>query len=136
MTESDTVQQGLAAALAGKPLNACPYVFNEDARWYAWMKGWHSARRGELEQSWAITKRHLAAAKQELPVQLPKFEDGWSPERYDEWFSHNELELAFDELEGIGAQVECSRRFWEELLAAAENMGLTEHAARCRHWLG
>ncbi len=54
---------------------------------------------------------------------------------YEEWLSHNELELAFDELEGIGQEIDCEQRFWFELLAAALEMSLPKHAERCRQRL-
>lgn len=50
---------------------------------------------------------------------------------YEDWLSHNELELAFDELEGIGDEIDFSHAFWSEMLAAAENMSLLKHAERC-----
>ena len=85
-----------------------------------------------LIESWKRTTRHLLAAMDELPAEIPHMDDGWSLARCQEWLDHNELELAFDELEGIGDEMGCSRRFWQELLAAAENMGLDDHSSRCR----
>jgi hypothetical protein len=77
----------------------------------------------ELQRSWQITRQHLDAARSQLPKE------------YEDWLAHNELELAFDELEGIGLEVTCNHAFWSELLAAAENMSLPEHAERCRQQL-
>jgi hypothetical protein len=50
----------------------------------------------------------------------------------NDYLDHNELELAFDELESIGDEAHAAAPFWAELAQAAENMGLTQHAARCR----
>ena len=87
--------------------------------------------RGELEQSWAITRRHLDNALRLLSgLRLPS-----DLEQYNEWLDHNELELAFWELEVLGEVKGAPDRFWQELIAAAENMGETEHAERCRNRL-
>ena len=50
--------------------------------------------------------------------------------RFEEWLGHNELELALDELEGLGEMNACSPRFWRELSHAARNMGLRKRSAR------
>jgi hypothetical protein len=91
--------------------------------------------RDDLEHSWRVTRQHLEAARGDLPLQLPLLDEGWSIRRYEEWLSHNELELALDELEGIGHWIGCGAGFWTKLLAAAESMTLTDHAARCRRKL-
>lgn len=82
-----------------------------------------------LLDSWNITRLHLDNARNLLPSSL--LESG-SIEAYEELLSHNELELAFDELEMLGEASSSSSEFWQELLAAAENMGLIEQAERCR----
>jgi hypothetical protein len=80
--------------------------------------------RKNLERSWEVARQHLNAAKSELPTERLA--------GYEDWLSHNELELAFDELEAIGNEAARSRTFWSELLAAAKNMRLRDRADRCR----
>jgi hypothetical protein len=89
----------------------------------------------ELQRSWQITTQHLEAAKHNLPEELPNWVKSGPLLQYEEWLSHNELELAFDELEEIGHEIHCNQVFWSELLAAAENMRLLGHAERCRQQL-
>jgi hypothetical protein len=84
--------------------------------------------RRELERSWAMTRRHLDSAFRLLagrpsPTEL---------EQYNEYLDHNELELAFTELEALGDVNRAPDSFWDELIAAAENMGVNEHTERCR----
>ena len=88
--------------------------------------------RDELERSWRITRSHLATARSLIPDIIPPSDEGYSLTRYDDWLLHNELELAFDELEGLGEENDFGHEFWKALLAAAENMGLEKHAKRCR----
>ena len=89
-----------------------------------------------LEEGWQITLRHLEAARAQLPLDLPASVKLECLTRYDECLSANELELAFDELEEFGIEVEGRHStFWSELLAAAEEMSLPEHAERCRQRL-
>jgi hypothetical protein len=89
-----------------------------------------------LEQSWQTTVRHLEAARQQLPLELPVHLKTGSLLRYGEWLSHNELELAFEELEDVGLEVECKQSgFWSEMLAAAEEMSLPKRSERCRQRL-
>jgi hypothetical protein len=89
-----------------------------------------------LEQSWRITEQHLEAARQHLLLYLPADVKPESLLNYEEWLSHNELELAFDELEHIGLEVQCKQSgFWSELQAAAEEMTLREHTERCKERL-
>ena len=85
----------------------------------------------DLQRSWQVTTQHLETAKQRLGARLSA--ESLLP--YEDFLSHNELELAFDELESIGCTVDCEHGFWAELLAAAENMSLQEHADRCRQRL-
>ena len=88
--------------------------------------------RKDLEKSWRKTKRLLEAAREQLPKDVAASEEGWSIQQYEEWVAHNELELAFDELEGLGNENNCGRGFWLQLHAAAENMGLLDKATRCQ----
>lgn len=88
--------------------------------------------RHQLEQSWAITRGHLDKARHLLPETLRDSIEGWSLERYEECIDHNELELALEELEGVGDENHAPTAFWNELLAAAENMELAKHVERCK----
>ena len=67
--------------------------------------------------------RHLDNALQALPGRpLPT-----ELEQYNEYLDHNELELAFSELEALGDVNRASDRFWDELIAAVEIMRVDEH---------
>ncbi|MGH3117016.1 MAG: MafI family immunity protein [Gaiellales bacterium] len=81
--------------------------------------------RRELEASWQITRRHLAAAKAELPRS-----EGRALDRslliYREYVDHNELELAMHALEHASESDRAPAAFWRALERAAANMGLTE----------
>ncbi len=72
--------------------------------------------------------RHLDNALQALPGRpLPT-----ELEQYNEYLDHNELELAFSELEALGDVNRASDGFWDELIAAVEIMRVNEHAERRR----
>jgi hypothetical protein len=86
-------------------------------------------RQRDLEQSWEKTEKHLEAARRHL---AQTGVSDRSLDSYHEMLQHNELELAFDELENLGLQNICRRGFWSELRAAAENMTLSDKAIRCR----
>lgn len=88
--------------------------------------------RHALTQSWATTTRHLKAARDQLLHADYESAVEQYIGQFDECLSCNEFELAFDELDAIGHDLDCGPAFWQELLAAAENMGLARHAARCR----
>jgi len=64
-----------------------------------------------------------------LLLPLPPGAEG-SAARLAEWLDHNELELALDELESLGAQCAAPREYWEHLRSASERMGLAGHMAR------
>jgi hypothetical protein len=84
----------------------------------------------DLRKSWKITQNHLEAAYSLLPLLIKEELSVGSVERFHEWLAHNELELALDELEGLGQLNNCSSAFWRELLAAAQNMNLQGHVVR------
>jgi hypothetical protein len=86
--------------------------------------------RQELERSWEVTKAHLENAKRQLLQNNQSVDEAVT--RYEDWLSHNELELAWDELADIGEDLDCGRLFWFELLAAAENMSLPTEVEFCR----
>ena len=84
----------------------------------------------DLQKSWEITSRHLKAAFNQLPLSIKEEPSVGSVKRFHDWLAHNELELALDELEGLGQLNSCASEFWRELLAAARNMDLPEHVSR------
>jgi hypothetical protein len=86
----------------------------------------------DLQQSWDATRRHLERARQFLPPSPKEDAEGGCVTAFEEFLSHNELGLAFDELEMIGMDNPCTPEFWREMLAAAESMRLFEQAERCR----
>lgn len=55
----------------------------------------------DLRGSWEITGGHLESAYNQLPLPIKEESSVASVERFREWLSHNELELALDELEGL-----------------------------------
>ncbi len=82
----------------------------------------------ELQRLWQSIRSDLGKARSLLPLQEAEGEKGLR--RYEEWLEHNELELAFDELETLGEGSRCPMEFWLSLHRAAEKMRLTEHAER------
>ena len=83
-----------------------------------------------LQNSWAISLRHLAASRYFLPIHLGDTEAKSLWAEIDEFLHHNEFGLALDNLELLGNHMGAPAAFWNELLLASKNMGLTEHAAR------
>lgn len=84
------------------------------------------------------TLRHLAAARYHLPVELNQGNFPQTEQLYQEYLHHTEFGLALDQLEFLGEQHAGDAfqpLFWTELLLAAENMDLTEHATRYRKQL-
>jgi hypothetical protein len=77
-----------------------------------------------LEQNWEKTRGFLEAAAKLLPPSISQTDERLA--RYREWFEHNELELAYDELKGIGDDMLLPGQFWEALKNAAISMGLPE----------
>jgi hypothetical protein len=86
----------------------------------------------ELQDSWRKTTEFLRDARSHLSEaaegicadEIAQFED---------YLSHNELELALDSLEAAVCNSPGeSLRVFELLISAAENMGLEKHAARYR----
>ena len=88
------------------------------------------ADRDRLHESWARTRTHLGRAAVLLPVSPVESADGGCVRRYREWIEHNELELALDELEGLGDRSNVPGEFWSHLLDAAKEMGLRDHVLR------
>lgn len=85
--------------------------------------------RRDLEASWARTRSHLAAA-----VAILVAHETAPPDlcRYEDWMSHNELELALEELFELADDLSQPTDFWARLCDAAEEMGLMSIAARLR----
>ena len=87
-------------------------------------------RLKRLKESWKITEQHLEAARALLPsplIECPEAEWG-SLKQFEEYLAANELEMAMDQLEGMGEANDCTAEFWQELVAAAENMEQTKRA--------
>jgi hypothetical protein len=80
-----------------------------------------------LRKSWEITENFLNSAFNLLPNNpQPNSEEGGTVENYKEYLEHNELELALDELEGLGEVNKVSKDYWRNLLNAAKQMSLKE----------
>lgn len=129
----DAFAAGLAAGLlSGKGHQA---ALDQGARAAAWALTDIGAeglyRHAKLVNGWEITRSHLEAARGRLTPTAAPCEDGWSLERYAEWLAHNELELAFDELEGLALETASGPEVWADLARAAQSMGLEERAVRC-----
>ena len=92
-------------------------------------------QRSDLERSWLITRGHLSSALAYLPPEPVGGDEGWSLPRYQEWLAHNELELALDELAGLGEANMAPKEFWHALAAAANNMGLKDRAKAYENFL-
>lgn len=86
--------------------------------------------RQRIHESWDRTRAYLGRAALLLPPSPFKSAEGGRIDRYREWLDHNELELALDELEGLGANNPVPREFWVHLRDAAEEMRLERHVLR------
>jgi hypothetical protein len=82
-----------------------------------------------LRESWAVTLRHLAACRYYLPAVLTSPIAIEAERRWNEYLHHNELGLALHEAETMGEELGTPVEFWQELRAAAANMGLEAEAA-------
>jgi hypothetical protein len=82
-------------------------------------------------QLWRVIEVRLRAAFSLMHADAPALANGIASS-FESWLSHNELELALDEL--LDAADDASsglrRRFWEELLTAAMHMRLAPQFAR------
>jgi hypothetical protein len=88
--------------------------------------------RAELEIIWSKVEGHLESAARLLPDPVRTGDEGGTIEGYREFLAHNELELAFDELEALGDANKVTGAYWEDLASAAALMGLDAKARRCR----
>lgn len=83
----------------------------------------------ELQRSWRITLRHLAASRYHLPERL-EGEALDAASQLEHFLHHNEFGLALDEAEALGELAESNAAYWEELRLAADNMGRYEAAVK------
>ena len=83
-----------------------------------------------LRESWEITRRHLNAARALLPLSLVEYPacEAGSIKGFEDFLPHNELELALEELAGLGEANDCRGAFWRALAGAADHMELFEQA--------
>src|SRR4051812_18091295 len=89
----------------------------------------------ELIKRWKMTRWHLERARHFLPSDVVE-NIGDIPDHdlstlvaYQEYLISNELELALDELNGLGELNDCRGGFWPSLERAAEVMGLHSRVA-------
>lgn len=84
---------------------------------------------------WKVIRWHLEQARCMLPAPTRENfgelvdHDLASLAEYQENLDHNELELALDQLEGLGDLNDCPGGFWRDLEKAADLMGLDKRAA-------
>lgn len=89
----------------------------------------------KLLESWRITAGFLEQAIALLPDDaVLACEDG-TLEGCREWLRHNELGLAFEDLDALGRVNAVPREYWVALRDAAENMGLSESVEECNRIL-
>jgi hypothetical protein len=87
-----------------------------------------------MSESWAATRKHLTVAIQYLPRELGTEE---KLKNYNEYLSHNELELSLDTLIELAQESQYSipSEFWHQLIAAAVEMKLQNKAAYLKRFL-
>ena len=86
----------------------------------------------DLKSRWSRVVAHLETALALLPASPSESAESGRVTQYQEFVRANELELALDELEGLGQRNAVHGEFWARLLGAAEEMGLHAHAIRYR----
>jgi hypothetical protein len=96
---------------------------------------WLYMADGELLNRWKTTRWHLERAHRALPRNALE-NKGQIPEHdlatvafFQEYLDHNELEMALDQLEGLGALNKCRGGFWRSLERASQSMGFHSRAA-------
>jgi hypothetical protein len=89
----------------------------------------------EMTESQAQTTRHLAAARFYLPEHIAsaKAEAAWA--EVEHHLHSNELRLALDGAMSLGNEIGARKEYWRELLLAARNMELDEHAGKLADWV-
>lgn len=91
--------------------------------------------RIEIIKRWKVARSNLEHARQFLPLDLIENSGAISDhdlatlKKFDEYLKFNELELALDELVGLGELNNCRGGFWRELERAADVMKLHSKAA-------
>jgi hypothetical protein len=89
----------------------------------------------KLIKLWKVIRWHLEQARLMLPTRARENfgelvdHDLASLSEFQDNLDHNELELALDQLEGLGDLNDCPGGFWRNLEKAADLMGLDERAA-------
>lgn len=83
-----------------------------------------------LQKLWDQVKHHLNQGFSLLPQNPRDNDDGGRVNSFHEYVNANELELALDELEGLGKANQVTNEFWKELFEAANLMGLDKHKDR------
>ena len=84
----------------------------------------------KLRKSWQTTEGYLDKAFKLLPSTVINNPEGGSVSEYKKYLLHNELELALDELEGLGEANDFPEEYWQQLFNAAKEMGLNKHKKR------
>ncbi|MES2673804.1 MAG: hypothetical protein V4660_06160 [Pseudomonadota bacterium] len=80
----------------------------------------------ELQESWKVTRRHLAASRFYLQENF-LFEEAIEYEKeFNEYMHANEFGLALESVEMLGTISNAPSQFWAELQLAALNMGRNE----------
>ncbi len=81
--------------------------------------------KDELLARWEKSEEILRAAFNLLP---PNSVDALRTTKklFLRFLDHNELELAMEQLEGLGEANKVGNEFWEQMILAAENMALDE----------
>jgi hypothetical protein len=78
----------------------------------------------ELLAQWKITEGWLREARLCIVVNSDSAEDNLNS--FKEYLSHNELELALDELAEVAMRSPQGHHFWDSMLQAAASMKLDE----------
>ncbi|MEM4987516.1 hypothetical protein V8G57_08975 [Collimonas sp. H4R21] len=80
----------------------------------------------ELLGQWEITEAWLREASSWIVVNSDSAKNGLN--NFKEYLSHNELELALDELAEVAMNFPQSHRFWDSMCQAAASMKLDERS--------
>lgn len=87
----------------------------------------------DLPKLWTQIRTDLQRARNTLPSNAP---DHVAISKYQEFLSHNELELACDMLESYAESQTVSKEFWIALSDAAAKMELSDRARRYEGFAG
>jgi hypothetical protein len=80
----------------------------------------------ELLEQWRITEGWLREARLRIAANSDSAEDNLN--NFEEYLSHNELELALDELAEVAMHSPQGHRFWDSMVQAAVSMKLDERS--------